>query len=301
LGESLAGGKQIVIKVGLKRGAIDREAAVLTVMRGATGFPKLLHYGQPCERNPGGVLVMELLGPSLDDLCRQARPYTYLSGPTVLRVGKMALARLHRLHLAGFVHNDVKPANLLLGARSTRQAATLHLIDFGLTTLATDMTLERHESLIGTPSFASLAGHHHRRPMRPVDDLESLMYTLAYLAAGSLPWQGLPDSQVASMKHRVLVEGPWILSDGYLKWTSPKVVAALHALWAEVMRCRGDGREEGRVPVESINYDACLAIMRGGSEEMGEAPFDWEDGAHGGKGAHPIFGEPSQGDTVWSP
>ncbi|KOO27480.1 hypothetical protein Ctob_004234 [Chrysochromulina tobinii] len=131
---------------------------------------------------------------------------------------------------------------------------------------------------------------------RAYDEFEKLL-----AQPGSLPWQGLPDSQVASMKHRVLVEGPWILSDGYLKWTSPKVVAALHALWAEVMRCRGDGREEGRVPVESINYDACLAIMRGGSEEMGEAPFDWEDGAHGGKGANPIFGEPSQGDTVWSP
>ena len=49
----------------------------------------------------------------------------------------------------------------------------------------------RRDMLKGTPTFASLAAHYSRRPMRPVDDIESLVYTLAYLAAGGLPWEDL--------------------------------------------------------------------------------------------------------------
>ena len=36
------------------------------------------------------------------------------------------------------------------------------------------------------------------RPMRPVHDIESLAYTLAYLAASRLPWQGKPAALVVS-------------------------------------------------------------------------------------------------------
>ena len=111
LGESIGGGKKLAIKVGLRRGDIDREAAVLLTMAGVAGFPKVLRHEPPNEQSKGGVLVMELLGPSLDELCQKIAPYTYLSGPTVKRVGRGALTRLQKLHIAGFVHNDVKPGN----------------------------------------------------------------------------------------------------------------------------------------------------------------------------------------------
>ena len=84
---------------------------------------------------------MELLGPSLAELCQRIAPYTYLSGPTVMRVGRGALSLLHQLHVAGYVHNDVKPGNLLLGRGAS--ASAIHLIDFGLATLATDMVRVR--------------------------------------------------------------------------------------------------------------------------------------------------------------
>ena len=135
---------------------------------------------------------------------------------------------LHQLHLAGYVHNDVKPGNLLLGRGAT--ASALHLIDFGLATLAADMCPDsawRRDMLKGTPSFASLAAHYSRRPMRPVDDIESLVYTLAYLAVGGLPWEGLPEAEVAQLKKRAMTEGCHVFTDPI---HSPTVATALRTI-----------------------------------------------------------------------
>jgi len=188
---------------------------------------------------------------------------------------------LHKLHVAGFVHNDVKPGNLLLGPRATAHASEIHLIDFGLSTLATDMCPDiasRRDMLKGTPTFASLAAHYSRRPMRPVDDIESLVYTLAYLAAGGLPWEDLDEPSVAAMKKLAITEGCRVFTGPI---HSSTLAAALEAMWAEVMRCRGDGREPVGSPSRAANvdYEICLAALRGGVEEPlhVDAPFDWEE------------------------
>ena len=66
LGESSQNsGEQVAIKVGFRRGDIEREASVLSAMAGVDGFPKVLLNEPPNEQSKGGVLVMELLGPSL--------------------------------------------------------------------------------------------------------------------------------------------------------------------------------------------------------------------------------------------
>jgi len=81
----------VAIKVGLRHNANAREAAVLSALAGATGFPQLLHHeveGATVEGQlaPGGVLVMSLLGPSLEDLLQRASRRMHLSAPTVVRV-----------------------------------------------------------------------------------------------------------------------------------------------------------------------------------------------------------------------
>jgi len=195
--------------------------------------------------------------------------------------GRGALRRLRQLHLAGFVHNDVKPANILLGAGSARQAAEINLIDFGLATRAVGEPVVPAESdgsdePIGTPTFASVAAHERRRAMRPADDLEALVYTLAYLAAGGLPWQGQPCSCAASSKRAMLTHGCEQLvgagEGGSLSAYvhSPELAEMLGALWEQVRRCHHDASRGANF----VDYEACLAAL--GAADEYDVPFDWE-------------------------
>ena len=56
-----------------------------------------------------------------------------MSRKTCLMVCDQALTLIHKTHEAGYVHGDVKPDNLLLGAVGVKSGArTVHLVDFGL-------------------------------------------------------------------------------------------------------------------------------------------------------------------------
>jgi serine/threonine protein kinase len=288
LGDHVGGRGPVAIKLGLRVGAIAREAAVLSAMSGIPGFPALLHHEAEGERAAGGLLVMELLGPSLEDLWQSSRTNpTRLSTPTVLHAGRGALRCLRQLHHRGFIHNDVKPGNVLLGVDSTRRAAEIHLIDFGLTTRQFEpwWCPTQCGEVIGSPTFASLAAHHHRRRMRPADDIESLVYTLAYLAVGGLPWQGESGFRAMAMKRRMLRDGCGVLTDARYAAsdlgadpTPFQAIEALEALWAQVVRSNGESGVEARGP--NVDYDACLAALGGGAEEE-EAGIPIDDGEDG--------------------
>ena len=260
----------VAVKIGLKVGAIAREAEVLSAMSGVPGIPRLLHHEAEGEGTPGGALLLTLLGPSLDDLRRQGESGP-LTGELLRHVGGCLLGLLRRLHAAGFVHNDVKPSNVLLsaGAAELHPASELHLIDFGSCTrepasAAAGGAAGREApppaaGPAGSLLFASLAAD-ESRATRPSDDVESLLYTLAYLAAGSLPWQGEDADAVASAKRELLVEGVGAvaaLTDGV---ECPAAAAALRALYAEVVRASRVG---------AVDYATCLAALEAGQEASG--------------------------------
>lgn len=137
-------------------------------------------------------MVMDLLGPSLEDL------YKFCGGrfslKTTLMVGHQMLGTIARLHAKNFVHRDIKPENFLLGLG--KKSHIVHIIDFGLAKRYRDSKTHQHiqykenKNLTGTARYASVNAHLGIEQSRR-DDLESIGYVLVYLANGSLPWQNL--------------------------------------------------------------------------------------------------------------
>ncbi|EEF48211.1 casein kinase, putative [Ricinus communis] len=145
------------------------EAKLYNLLQGGSGIPSIKWSGADGEDN---VLVLDLLGPSLEDL------FVYcgrkFSLKTVLMLADQMITRIEYAHSKGFLHRDIKPDNFLMGLG--RKANQVYIIDFGLAKRYRDATTNRHipyrenKNLTGTARYASCNTH---------------------LGIGSLPWQGL--------------------------------------------------------------------------------------------------------------
>lgn len=97
---------------------------------------------------------------------------------------------MRELHKAGYVHNDLKLENILIGHKD---AEKLYLIDFGLAQSYIDEEgkhLEKQyvRKFSGNFLFASLNSCRGNNKSRR-DDMESVMYIMIYLLNDNyLPW-----------------------------------------------------------------------------------------------------------------
>ena len=165
------------------------ESRVIRTLQGGVGIPNIYWYGVEGDYN---VMVMELLGPSLEDLLQFCKPC--LSVKSVLMLADQMISRVEYVHSKNFLHRDIKPDNFIIGLG--QKAHQVYIIDFGLSKKYRDSKTNQHipyregKSLTGTARYASIFTHLGMEQSRR-DDLEGLGYVLIYLLKGSLPWQGL--------------------------------------------------------------------------------------------------------------
>jgi len=156
------------------------------------GLPKLLAAGMI---NGNRYLAAELMGPDL------LAVFQCLEGTPVARrwlvirvIGRMLLRSLEAVHRHGFVHGDVAPHNVLLGAKvdgaplnDVRASGRIPiLIDFGCARRypGSGPVPRARGGSLEYSSIRSAEGLERR----PEDDLEALGWTMVSGVFGELPW-----------------------------------------------------------------------------------------------------------------
>jgi len=230
VGKDLATGERVAIKVEKvgengESNSLLREFNVLDALKDDPCFPNVLHYGRqmlnsapsPTDCN---VMVMQLLGADLStlwwDTTRGSRGF---NAATCLVLGVRMLELIEKLHDKGFIHRDIKPANFMMSGDGGKGSGKLCLIDFGLSVpfekekkREKEKTTSNSSSIWGTKFYGTIlyasVNAHNGDAQSYRDDLEALIYVLAYFMNGGLPWDegGKMDADIAARKKKAVVD-----------------------------------------------------------------------------------------------
>eukprot|EP00445_Apocalathium_hangoei_P095146 CAMPEP_0204251182 /NCGR_PEP_ID=MMETSP0361-20130328/100541_1 /ASSEMBLY_ACC=CAM_ASM_000343 /TAXON_ID=268821 /ORGANISM="Scrippsiella Hangoei, Strain SHTV-5" /LENGTH=373 /DNA_ID=CAMNT_0051224457 /DNA_START=43 /DNA_END=1164 /DNA_ORIENTATION=+ len=175
IGTDVQTGEEVAIKlesIKSRHPQLLYESKLYKILAGGVGIPNIHWYGVEGDYN---VMVIDLLGPSLEDLfsfCNRK-----FSLKTSLMLADQMVNRVEYVHAKNFIHRDIKPDNFLIGLG--KKANQVHIIDFGLAKKYRDPKTQQHipyregKSLTGTARYASVNTHLGIEQSRR-DDLEAL-------------------------------------------------------------------------------------------------------------------------------
>ncbi|CAP30353.2 Protein CBG11150 [Caenorhabditis briggsae] len=184
----------VVIKIEpvVRRGSTSKrmllEQKILYRLQGRPHVPIMCASGHTDQLN---FIVMQLLGPNIGDLKKRS-PVKRLSPSTVARIIIQGIAALRDVHSLGYLHRDVKPANMCFGiTQNTRHV--LKLVDYGLVRRfmnpdGTRRKLRNRPGFRGTLRYVSVRVH-DRKDQSPADDFVSMAYSGVELLLVNLPWK----------------------------------------------------------------------------------------------------------------
>ncbi|CCD64903.1 non-specific serine/threonine protein kinase [Caenorhabditis elegans] len=197
--------EDVVIKIepvvlkGRPRRRMILEQKVLYRLQGRPHVPIMCASGHTEQLN---FIVMQLLGPNIGDLKKRS-PVKRLSQTTVARIMIQGIAALRDVHSLGYIHRDVKPANMCFGVtQSTRHV--LKLVDYGMVRRFKNVDGTRRKQRYkpgfrGTLRYSSVRVHDGKE-QTPVDDFVSMAYSGAELLLVNLPWKLVSTDDIRQTK-----------------------------------------------------------------------------------------------------
>uniref|UniRef100_A0A7N0TY90 non-specific serine/threonine protein kinase n=1 Tax=Kalanchoe fedtschenkoi TaxID=63787 RepID=A0A7N0TY90_KALFE len=184
LGTNIQTNEAVAMKLAsTKNPQLQCESKLYRILQGGEGIAYTKWFGIEGDYN---VLVMDLLGPSLEEL------FNYCS--TKWTMMSLVITRVEYVHSKSFLHRDIKPDNFVMGVG--QHLSQVYMLDFGLAKKYRDTSSHVHipyrenKNLTGTARYLSMNTHLGIEQSRR-DNLESLGYVLMYFLKGSLSWQGI--------------------------------------------------------------------------------------------------------------
>ena len=115
---------------------LEHEYKIYKNLKGGIGIPKMIHFGHTKELlHPyGNVLVMQLLGRSLDHLFEDCKNKFTLK--TVLMLADQMIETIEFIHSKNYIHYDLNPRNILMGIGNDKNR--LFIGDYGISKKITD-------------------------------------------------------------------------------------------------------------------------------------------------------------------